>query len=134
MTTATIHAGANQSQYIRHIYHEHYARLRHYFLIQLDDASRANACVQETMRHFFFFMEDRDWEAEAEYIFVYLMRIAGLICSRALAEKKRKCEDTSDKSESYGSFSALRPLVLQAVKERLEFMQFALRPMAGDSR
>src|SRR5437016_5225667 len=87
MRIATINASEDHSQYVGQVYQEHYARLRHYFLIQLGNASEADDCVHETLRRLFFFMEERDWEAEAEYIFVYLMRIAGGICSKKLGEK-----------------------------------------------
>jgi len=134
MTIATIHADEDQSQYIGTVYQQHSARLRRYFLIQLGGPSEADNCVQETIRRFFFFMEDRDWEAEAEYISVYLMRIAGLICSRKLAEKRRQCADNSDDTENNSVFTSLQTLAFQAVKERIEFLQFVLRPVEGDSR
>ncbi len=134
MTIATIHADEDQSQYIGTVYQQYSDRLRRYFLIQLGDPSEADNCVQETMRRFFFFLEDRDWEAEAEYISVYLMRIAGLICSRKLAEKRRQCADNSDDTENNSIFMSLQTLAFQAVKERIEFLQFVLRPVAGDSR
>lgn len=88
MTIATINASEDQSQYVGQVYQEQYARLRRYFLTQLGDGDEADKCVHETLRRLFFFMEDRDWEAEAEYVPVYLMRIAGFLCSRKLGEKR----------------------------------------------
>jgi hypothetical protein len=86
-----INAGSvseEHSQYIGHIYQEYYASLHHYFLFQLGDVLMSDECVHETIRHLFFFMEEQQWgEEEAEYIFVNLMRIAGLLCSRKLVEK-----------------------------------------------
>jgi DNA-directed RNA polymerase specialized sigma24 family protein len=83
------------SQYIGQVTQEHYARLRHYFLIQLGDASEADECVEETMRHFFFFMEERQWEEETEYISDYLMKIAGLLWSRKVIEKRSRRKPVS---------------------------------------
>jgi hypothetical protein len=87
MRVADIKASEEQSQYVGQVYQEHYARLRDYFLPQLGDASEADACIEETFNLLFFFMEDRPWEAEAEYIPSHLMKIAGLLCSKRLAAK-----------------------------------------------
>lgn len=87
MTIATIEASEDQCQYLGQVYQEQYPKLRHYFARQLGDGPEADECARETIRRLFFFMEDRDWEAEAEYVPVYLMRIAGLLCSRKLRDR-----------------------------------------------
>lgn len=133
MTITNINTSEDQSQYIGQVYQEYYAKLRHYFLTQLGDEAIADDCVQETMRRFFFFMEDRNWEAEAEYVSVYLMRIAGFIYSRKLAEKTRKHAQRLD-DETNRLFPNLRDLAVQVMKERVEFMQFVLRPINNRNR
>ena len=60
-------------------------------------------------------MEDRCWETDVEYLSVYLMRIAGSICSRKLAERKRQSK-----------FDKFRNGVVQAIKERKDFKQLFL--------
>ena len=100
MKIAAINANEDHVQYIGQVYQEHGARLRHYFLVQLGDTSEVDDCVQETICRFFFFMEDRQWEAETKYISVYLMRIAGLLCSRKLAEKRKQRADSFDGSKN----------------------------------
>jgi DNA-directed RNA polymerase specialized sigma24 family protein len=128
MMIANINTSEGHSKYIVEVYQEHYARLRHYFLRHLENTCEAEDCVQETINRFFFFMDDRDWEAEAEYISVYLMRIAGLICSRKLAEKRRQRADNPNVNGNSCIFTNLQTLVLQAIKEGLEFKQIFLRP------
>jgi hypothetical protein len=125
MIITNINASEEQSQYIGQVYQEHYARLRHYFLTQLGNTSEADDCVQETIRHLFFFMEERCWEAEAEYIPVYLMRIAGLLCSRKLAEKRLQSANNLDGNESNSLFDKVRIAVIRTMKERIEFKGFA---------
>lgn len=121
MTIVNIDASEDQSHHVAKFYQEHYAGLRHYFLIQLGDGPEVERCMRETVRHFFFFMEDRDWEAEAEYVHVYLMRIAGQLCSRRLGER------TSGRVESdRGLFNKVRAEVIRAVRERVEFMRVFL--------
>jgi DNA-directed RNA polymerase specialized sigma24 family protein len=122
MTIASINASEDQNQYVAQVYEEQYARLRRYFLVQLGDSSEADDCVHETMRRLFFFMEERNWEAEAEYIPVYLMRIAGLVCSRKLSEKR-----------SQSAFHKVKLMAIQAIKERMESMKTFLRPIEGGS-
>jgi hypothetical protein len=85
MSVATINASEEQSHYVGHVYQEHYARLRNYFLLQLGDTAEVETCVQETFPHFFFFMAERCWEAEAERIHDHFMKMAGLIKARKLA-------------------------------------------------
>lgn len=134
MTIATINAGEDQNQYIGQVYQEHSAQLRHYFLTQLGDASEAENCVQETIGRLFFFMEDRDWEAEAEYIYVYLMRIAGLLCSRKLGEMGPQRTTGLNKNEKKSLFNKVRIEVIETIRERREFIQFILRPADGSAR
>jgi hypothetical protein len=126
MMIVNIDAGEDNNHYVAKVYQEQYARLRRYFLIQLGDGPEAERCIQETMRRFFFFMEDRDWEAEAEYIPVYLMRIAGMLCSRRLCEKgPKRARSRGEGGE--GPFNKVRAEVVRAVKERIEFMKIFLR-------
>ena len=134
MTIATINASEEQSQYAGQIYQEHYARLRQYFLTQLDNASEADDCVQKTMRHLFFFMEDRDWEAEAEYISVYLMRIAGLLCSRKLREKRSQRAAHPVDNTGISLLNKIRTRAVAVVKECIEFTRCVFRPAVGDGR
>jgi hypothetical protein len=95
--------------------------------VQLGDTSEADDCVHETIRRFFFFMEDRNWEAEAEYMNVYLMRIAGLLCSRKLAEKRSRFAGSLVNDGNKSSFNKVRVEAIQTIKERLQFKQFFLR-------
>lgn len=88
MKIGYIDACEEQSKYVWPIYEEQYQKLYSYFLAQLSNSSEADDCALETIRRLFFFMEDRDWEAESEYISVYLMRIAGFLCSKKLGEKR----------------------------------------------
>jgi DNA-directed RNA polymerase specialized sigma24 family protein len=134
MTITTINASEDQSQYVWQIYQEHYARLQHYFLIQLGNDSEAEDCVHETMRRFFFFMEGRSWEAEAEYIFVYLMRIAGLLCSRKLGEKRAQRLTDLGHNRHHSLFNKIRTEAIETMKERIDFMRSILRSMDGDSK
>lgn len=124
---ATINVSEEHSQHVGQVYQEHYARLRHYFLTQLGAASEAEDCVRETIRHFFFFMEDRLWEAE--YISVYLMRIAGLICSRKLAEKRLRSANGLKENENRGRFNKIRTQAVRTIKERIEFRQPEFRQL-----
>jgi DNA-directed RNA polymerase specialized sigma24 family protein len=126
MTIATINASEDQSQYIGDVYQEHGARLRHYFLVQLGDAAEAEDCVQETICRLFFFMEDRNWEAEAEYISVYLMRIAGLLCSRKLSEKSSRRTSSLNKGGKKSLFNKVRTELTETIKHPRELIQFVL--------
>jgi DNA-directed RNA polymerase specialized sigma24 family protein len=128
MKIATINASEEHNQYIGQVYQEHYATLRHYFQTQLDDNSEADDCVHETIRRFFFFMEDRHWETEAEYISVYLKRIAGLLCTRKLVEKKAHHMSGLEHNEHHGLFSKIRTEAIRTIKERIEFRQSLLSP------
>jgi hypothetical protein len=78
------------------------------------------------MRRFFFFMKDRDWEAEAEYIPVYVMRIAGQLCSKRLGEKRsRRAAGLCGKSR--GMFNQVRVEGTRTIRERIELMKVFLR-------
>lgn len=128
MTIADIDASDDQCQYVGQVYEEQYARLRRYFLRQLGDGPEADECARETVRRLFFFMEDRDWEAESEYIPVYIMRIAGLLCSRRLRERgsRRPGEGGHD-----GFFNGIGAVAVAAVMERVGLARLLLRPAAG---
>jgi DNA-directed RNA polymerase specialized sigma24 family protein len=134
MTIATINASEEHSQYIGQVYQKHYARLRHYFLTQLNSASEADDCVQETFRRFFFFMEDRCWEADAKYIHIYLMRIAGLLCSRKLSETRAPHATKADNSRRNSLFNKVRAEAAGVMKERGEFIRSILRPRQENNR
>jgi DNA-directed RNA polymerase specialized sigma24 family protein len=133
MTISTINSSEEHSQHIGQIYREYYARLRRYFLAQLGNASEADHCAQETIRCFFFFMEDRCWEADAEYIPVYLMRIAGFLCSRKLAEKRLRRSNSLDCSENNNLFNKVKNEVVQAINEFTSFRYLFLRPVKGNA-
>lgn len=117
MRVVNIKAGEEHSQYVGQIYQEHYARLRNYFLTQLGDASEADACLQETFNLFFFFMEDRCWEAEAEYLPAHLMKIAGLLCSKKLAAKGTRRKHRFGDGVRDSLLGKLGSGVVQAVRE-----------------
>ncbi|MDQ3746231.1 MAG: hypothetical protein M3444_17805 [Acidobacteriota bacterium] len=128
MRVAIVNASEEHGQYVGQVYQQHYAKLRQYFFMQLGDASEADACVQETFNHFFFFMEDRCWEADVEYMPVYLMRIAGgLVCSKKLAGKKARRRNRRGSQVTHALFHKLRNEVLQPFKEGFEFMRLFLR-------
>src|ERR1041384_5697363 len=132
MRIAVINSNDDHSRYIEQIYEEYYAKLQKYFLTQLGDVSEAHDSVQETIRRFFFFMEERHWEAEAEFIPVYLMRIAGLLCSRRLAEKRSQAHIV-DGNENNSFFNRIRTQTIQTIKERIQFKQLFLSPKEGNS-
>jgi DNA-directed RNA polymerase specialized sigma24 family protein len=134
MTIATVNASEDQSQYVGQVYQQEYARLEHYCRTQLGDTPEAEACVHETIRRFFFFMEERDWEAEAEIIPVYLIRIAGLICSRKLGEKRLRRSARPECNTRRGLFNKIRTEAAETMKERIELVKSALRPAAGGGR
>lgn len=121
MTISTINASEEHSLHIGQVYQEHYERLRLYFLTQLGNANEADDCAQETIRRFFFFMEDRCWETDAEYIPVYLMRIAGFLCSRRLAGKRVQRSNSLGGSQSDSLFNKIKNEVLQTISELTEF-------------
>ncbi len=133
MTAADINAGEDQSRYVGEMYQQHGARLRRYFLTQLGDAAEADACVGETLSRLFFFMEERDWEAEAEYVPVYLMRIAGLLCSRKLGERRAGRPAAPAQPGRRGLFNKIRAEAAEAMRERAGFIKSVLRP-AGARR
>jgi hypothetical protein len=134
MMISTGSVSEEHSQYIGQIYQEHYPRLRHYFLMQLGDASEADECIHETIRLFFFFMEERQWEEEkAEYISVYLMRIAGLLCSRKLIEKRsQRIVSFDDQNNSLSN--KIRTEVTEIIKKHIDFIRLVLRSVESNSR
>lgn len=81
---------AAQSQRVGQVYGKYYPRLKRYFLRQLGDPSEADDCVRETVYRFFDFMRRRRWEEEAEYVPVYLMRTACIVCSENLSRKAQR--------------------------------------------
>jgi len=128
MTIATIDANEDHSQYIGEVYEEYYGQLRQYFMKQIGNTTEVDNCVQETIRLLFIFMQDRSWEVEVEFIYVYLMRIAGLLCSRKLAENMSQRRDSFDNNESNNALNKIRTEARQALKECIQFKQFCLKP------
>lgn len=126
MRIAIIDVGEEHSQYVGQVYQEHYGKLHHYFLALLGDASEADACVQETIRRFFFFMEDRCWESDMEYMPVYLMRIAGMICSKKLAGKQARRKRLGD-NKVLGLFDKIRIEIAQFINEHITYSPHYLR-------
>jgi DNA-directed RNA polymerase specialized sigma24 family protein len=126
MKTGTINASNDHSTYIKHVYENHYPKLQHYFLRQIGNTSEAHDCVQETICRFFIFMEGRQWEKEAEYMLVYLMRIASTLCLEKLAEKKSQCADNLD-NENNSLFNNIKGEAIQSIKERLQLEQLFQR-------
>jgi hypothetical protein len=126
MTIAIINANEDQNQYIGQIHEQYYAKLRHYFLIQISDASEADDCAQETICRFFYFMEDRHWETEAEYIDVYLMRIAGFLCSRKLAKKRSPSAVNPESDEIKSLFNKIRAKAINTCQKMIQLKQFLL--------
>jgi hypothetical protein len=133
MTITTINASEEHCLYIGQVYEEYNVRLRDYFLAQLGNTREADNCVQETIRLFFFFMEDRCWETDAEYIPVYVMRIAGFLCSRKLAERSGRRKDSLISHKTSVLFDKIRTEVAQTIKGRAEFWQLFLR-IRGNNR
>jgi DNA-directed RNA polymerase specialized sigma24 family protein len=132
MMVAAINGVEEHSRHIGQIYQENYARLRHYFQAQLRDAAEADACVHETIRRFFFFMEDRCWEEDDEYVPVYLMRIAGgLLCSKKLAAETLRRRSWLRGDKAGDLFCKIRNEVFRPAKERLESVQLFLRAWVG---
>jgi hypothetical protein len=135
MRITTINTGEEHSQYVGQVYQEHYAGLRHYFLTQLDNPSEVDAYVEETLRYFFIFMEDRCWETDVEHMPAYLMRIAGgLFCSKKLAGKRTQGRHKLDDSAANRLFKVIRNEVIQPIKERLEFRQIFLKAEGGSKQ
>lgn len=129
MTIATINATEEQSQYIGQVYQDYSARLRDYFLPQLGNVSETDEYVEKTLRQFFFFMENRCWELETEYIPVYLMRIAGSLCSKRLAEKSMQRSNTLSRAQNSRLFRKVKNEALRITDEIAEFGQLFLKPV-----
>lgn len=134
MKIGNINADEDHVKYVGQIYQKHYVRLRSYFLAQLDNSSEADDCVLETIRSLFFFMEDRDWEADAEYIHVYLMRIAGFLCSRKLSEKRAQRVNNLNALENKSAFNKVRIIAGKIIKEGIEWIKAFLRLLEGNSK
>jgi DNA-directed RNA polymerase specialized sigma24 family protein len=135
MRMATIDAGEEHSRYVGRIYQEYYAGLRYYFLSQLGDASEADACVQKAFSLLFFFMKDRCWETDAEYVHVYLMRIAGQLCSKKLATKRARRKNRLGLDRAESLLHKIIDGVIQPARERLaSFNSFVGRTAATASR
>jgi DNA-directed RNA polymerase specialized sigma24 family protein len=131
MSIRAINADEEHNHYVGQVYEEHYARLRRYFLTQLHDAAEADECAHETISRLFSFMKDKEWEAE--YVFVYLMRIAGRVCTRKLNEKGARRAACLD-GKGRGLFDRIRAEVAGAVRERSNFVRFVLSPLDGHGR
>lgn len=131
MRMAIFNASEEHSQYVGQIYQRHYTGLRHYFLMQLGDASEADACVEETISRFFFFMEDRCWEADMEYIPVYIMRIAGFLCSKKLAARRALRKNRLGWRKVVGRLNKIMREVVRPIKERAESIRLFFRARGG---
>jgi hypothetical protein len=132
MKIGNIDAGEEHSKYVWQVYQEKYQKLHSYFLAQLDDSSEADDCVLETIRCLFFFMEDRDWETESEYISVYLMRIAGFLCSRKLSEKRLLRANSLFSNRI--TPNKIRVATIWVIKECVKFIKAFLRLPEYDSK
>lgn len=119
----TVISGVEEhSQHIGRVYQENYARLHSYFKAQLGDTLEAEGCVQETVRRLFVFMEDRSWEEDAEYVPVYLMRIAGaLLCANRVAA------GTVGGERAVSLSGKIKNELIQPFTARLEFVRLFMR-------
>lgn len=132
MRVAVINGVEEHSRHIGQVYQEHYARLRHYFQAQLRGAAEADACVHETIRRFFIFMEDRCWEEDEEYVPIYLMRIAGgLLCSKKSAAAALRRRSGLCGGKAGHLFCKIRNEVFRPAKELLASVQLFLRAWVG---
>lgn len=120
MSIATHRGGAEPGQHVEQVYDGHHARLRHYFLRQIGDRSEAEACVQETFGRFFLFIKRRQWEQEAPYIPVYLMRIAGLLCLEKLTEKGPLRAESLDEPARDAASGWTRDEAIRSIRKRLQ--------------
>mgnify|MGYP001143766971 CR=1 FL=1 len=134
MSVATLNDNAWRGLDAGQFYQEHYARLRHYFLMQLGDTSEANDCTQETLRYFFFFMEDRCWAREAQHIPVYLMRLAGSVCTSRLAERGARRKKRHGLQKARGLFGKLRNEVARPLGDWKGLGRLVLGARGGDGR
>jgi hypothetical protein len=125
MKIGNIDACEEQSKYVWQVYQEQYPKLYSYFLPQLGNSSEADNCVLETIRRLFFFMEERDWETESEYISVYLMRIAGFLCSRKLSEKRLMRSNSLFSNRIM--LNKVRVAASRIIKEGVKFIKAFLR-------
>lgn len=119
-TTTTSDFGDEHVGRVGQVWERHHARLRRYFLAQLGGAAEADRCVQETIYRFFVFARRRAWEEASGRAAVYVMRIAAVLCSEKLAERRRlagarKCDDVE------GADRRVEAEAVRAVRERLGF-------------
>lgn len=132
MKMATVNAGEEHSRYVGQVYQKHYATLRRYFLTQLGDAAEAEAGVNETLRLFFLFMEDKSWESHARHARVYLLRIAGgLVCSEKFAAKRARRKNGLGAKEARGMFERLKGGAAQSFKEGVRLGRLLLGAAVG---
>jgi hypothetical protein len=121
-------ASGEYSLYIGPIYQRYNARLRSNFLSLLGDEREADECLQETLRCFFFFMQDRCWESEAKLIDVYLMRIAGAVSSRRLARQRARLVEAGAKERV---LEKLRREIIKPLQAHAALKQLLLRTFGG---
>ncbi len=124
MNIGTMSASGEYNRHINRVYQRYNARLRSNFLSQLGDEAEARECLQETLRHFFFFMQERCWESEDDLVEVYVMRIAGGVCSRRLARKRLLLASTH---EQESLLDRLGREVLKPIQASVALKQFFLR-------
>lgn len=120
-------AGGDDSGRVGTIYLTYHAKLRGNFLPVLGDASEADECVRETFRHFFYLMKERGWESDAKKRDRYLMRIAGGVCSRRLAEKTRRRASALARVEQESLLDKLRREVLRPAEQLAHPRQLFVR-------
>jgi hypothetical protein len=126
MKTLNFNVSEDHGNRFAQVYLENHSRLKRYFLSQLGDGPEVDDCIEETMRHFSFFMEDHDWEVGTEYIPIHLMVIAGGVCTRTLGEKRTSSSAVFG-NESHSLFNKVRAEATRAIKERIELMKLFLR-------
>lgn len=128
MNTGTLSASSEYSLYIGPIYQRYNARLRRNFVSLLGDEREADECLQETLRRFFFFMQDRCWESEAKLIDTYLMRTAGAVSSRRLARQRARLAEAIAKE---GVLEQLRREIIKPLQTYSALKQLLLRTFGG---
>ncbi len=134
MNTLDMNVSGDDSQRAGRVYLMYGAKLYGNSLSLLGDASEADECVRETFRHFFLLMKDLRWEADAEAIDTYLMRISGGVSSRRLAEKRRLAAALARQEaealalqESESLLNKLRREALRPVEQLAQFKQLFVR-------
>jgi hypothetical protein len=127
MAMGTMEACDEYSRHVGLIKQRYGAKLRRNFLSQLGDASEAEACWQETLRYFLLFMEDHCWEPDEKLTRVYLLRLAGAVCSRRLAEKRLRCASGCGRWEGESALDKIVRELIQLARWRVEFKQLFLK-------